>query len=57
MTNLIAIIENVIQGGRRTVEFSLPIGINDDTTARKMMMRIRTRMDNIREDLVLCFVE
>jgi hypothetical protein len=39
--------EKVTQGSRRTVEFSLPIGIKEETIARKIIMRIKKRMDSI----------
>jgi len=37
-------IENVIHGNLRTVEFSLPIGMKEPTIPRKMMMRMKRRM-------------
>jgi len=40
-------IEKVTQGSRRTVEFALPIGIKEETTARKIAMRMKKRMDSI----------
>jgi len=40
-------IENVTQGNLRTVEFSLPIGINEETIPRKMRIRMKRRMPNI----------
>src|ERR1041384_6079427 len=47
MMTFIAMIEKVIQGSRRTVDFSLPIGMNDDTRIRKMMIRIRMSVESI----------
>jgi len=40
-------IEKVTQGSRRTVEFSLPIGIKEETIARKMIIRMKKRMDSM----------
>jgi len=40
-------IENVTHGSRRTVDLSLPIGMKEDTRARKIKMRIKIRMDII----------
>jgi hypothetical protein len=42
-----AIIEKVTHGSRRTVDFSLPIGTNDETRLMKTMMRMRRRTDSI----------
>ena len=40
-------IEKVTQGNLRTVEFSLPMGINEETIPRKMRIRRKRRMPNI----------
>jgi hypothetical protein len=39
-------IENVTQGNRRTVEFSLPIGTNDETRPRNIITSIKMRVDS-----------
>jgi len=39
-------IENVIHGNRRTVEFSLPIGTNEETSPRNITTRMKMRVDS-----------
>src|SRR5689334_3077620 len=39
--------ENVIHGNRRTVEFSFPIGINEETRVRKTTISMNRRVENI----------
>jgi hypothetical protein len=47
MITLAAIIENVTHGSRRTVEFSLPMGINEPTSERKIIAMIRKIRESI----------